>query len=384
MVIKIYLDISRHPFYESLIVYPPEEIEYININKKLFLGEYNKLSVYHSFKNNLFRKFISKIQYMTSIPRIKIIRKKYFDLYHSGRGVFVEGADYVMDLEYVTSPYSLHWDLSKRKISKFILRKLFLKSNLKFILPHSYSAMYSIKDFLGLDFFNKIKEKVEVLYPAEEPKVNEYKKLNKDKIILLFVASNIGNFIAKGGLEVLYTFLELRNKYDLELWIRSDVPNIIKEKYKNIIKFIPRINRNELFEIYKQSDIFVYPTYRDTWGYVLLEAMSTSLPIITSNTFAVPEIVKDYKNGLIIDVGKYKWNNGYLLNEEISKNKKIYWKPKKEIIERLKEKISELIEDKKLYEEISKNNLYEVINGRFSIKERNRKLKEIYESAVRK
>lgn len=382
MAIKVYLDVSFHPFYESLIFYPPEDIEFVNINRDKILKEYNKLSVYSSFKLNLFKKFVLKFQYITSIPRIKIVKKRNFDLYHSGRGIFIEGTDYVMDLEYVTSPYGLNWDLAKRKISKFILKKLFLKDNLKFILPHSYSAMYSIRDFLGSDFFNRIKEKIEVLYPAELPKVNKHKKLNKDKIILLFVASSIGNFIFKGGLEVLHAFLELRNKYDLELWIRSDVPNVIKEKYKNIAKLIPKVDRDNLFEIYEQSDIFVYPTYRDTWGYVLLEAMSTALPIIASNTFAVPEIVKDYKNGLIVDVGKYKWNNGYLMDENT--HKLVYWKPKKEIIDKLKEKISELIEDKKLYEEISKNNLYEVIDGRFSIKKRNKKLKEIYENAIRK
>jgi len=43
-----------------------------------------------------------------------------------------------------------------------------------------------------------------------------------------------------------------------------------------------------------------------------------------------------------------------------------------------------LIENKKLREKIRQNNLKEIREGRFSIKERNKKLKKIYQEAIKK
>ena len=381
--IRIFLDVSPHPFYESLILYPPKEVEYVNIQKDKFLLSYKELSVYSSFKRRLLKKIVLKLHYISSLPRIKIVKPVDINLYHSGRGVFIYGnIKYVLDLEYVTSPYGLNWFISKRKLSKLLLKKLFSANNLKWIIPHSYSALYSIRDFLGKDFFRKIKDKISVIYPAIDPKTNKPRSLDKSKITLLFVSSSKENFIYKGGLEVLHAFLELKNKYDIELIIRSDVPAVIYKKYKDIVKFIPKVDRCRLFQIYMNSDIFVYPTYFDTWGYVNLEAMSCALPIITSNTFAVPEIVRNYKNGIIINVDKWKWNKGYLVDEYKEKNRKIYWKVKYDVVQKLKEKIVELIEDTKLYRKLSRNNLLEVVKGRFSIKERNKKLLDVYSKCL--
>jgi glycosyltransferase involved in cell wall biosynthesis len=55
----------------------------------------------------------------------------------------------------------------------------------------------------------------------------------------------------------------------------------------------------ELAKIYASSDVFVFPSATETFGNVVLEAMSSGLPVITANKGGVLENVKHLVNGLI-------------------------------------------------------------------------------------
>lgn len=55
-------------------------------------------------------------------------------------------------------------------------------------------------------------------------------------------------------------------------------------------------------ELYAAADICVLPSLREGLGLSLLEAMATHVPVITTNTVGVTEIVKDKHNGLVIPV----------------------------------------------------------------------------------
>ena len=67
----------------------------------------------------------------------------------------------------------------------------------------------------------------------------------------------------------------------------------------NVIVHGPRYQK-EKEEFFKNSDIFVLPTMSDCFPLVLLEAMSFSLPIITTNQGAIEDIVIDGETGFII------------------------------------------------------------------------------------
>jgi len=49
----------------------------------------------------------------------------------------------------------------------------------------------------------------------------------------------------------------------------------------------------DLPAIYCQSDIFLYPSLRESFGIPMLEAMACGVPVITSNTSSMPEIAGD-------------------------------------------------------------------------------------------
>ena len=52
-------------------------------------------------------------------------------------------------------------------------------------------------------------------------------------------------------------------------------------------------------KIFDQTDVFVFPTFNDTFGLVNLEAMAHHLPIVATNEGGIPDVVKDGENGLI-------------------------------------------------------------------------------------
>ena len=70
----------------------------------------------------------------------------------------------------------------------------------------------------------------------------------------------------------------------------------------NKIEFLGHIpNGPELLRIYRDSDIFILPTYSgEGFPRVLYEAMSQSIPIITTNVCGIPYKMKHEENALIV------------------------------------------------------------------------------------
>jgi glycosyltransferase involved in cell wall biosynthesis len=50
---------------------------------------------------------------------------------------------------------------------------------------------------------------------------------------------------------------------------------------------------NEITDYYNSADIFVFPSLKEGFGMVLVEAMACGLPVISTNTSAIPEVVGD-------------------------------------------------------------------------------------------
>jgi glycosyltransferase involved in cell wall biosynthesis len=74
------------------------------------------------------------------------------------------------------------------------------------------------------------------------------------------------------------------------------------------LEFIPYLDkkkpedRRRMHELYWNADFFLLPTRADTFGIVFCEAMAYGLPVITTRTGGVPNVVNDGVTGLILDV----------------------------------------------------------------------------------
>ena len=66
----------------------------------------------------------------------------------------------------------------------------------------------------------------------------------------------------------------------------------------NNMRWLGRIPRNRTHELYRESDVFVFPTLSDGFGITQLEAMSHGLPVITTPNCG--RVVEEGKTGFVI------------------------------------------------------------------------------------
>jgi glycosyltransferase involved in cell wall biosynthesis len=144
----------------------------------------------------------------------------------------------------------------------------------------------------------EFQEKTRVLYPFSEQQ--PWVPLERSgPFRFLFVGLQ---FRIKGGPELLKAFHEL-SEPNISLTIISSVPEEVKQQYADDrrIHFVSPVSREELFTRYfPESDILVLPSFYESFGMVLLEALSFGLGLIATHVYATPEIIEDNVNGKLI------------------------------------------------------------------------------------
>jgi len=158
-------------------------------------------------------------------------------------------------------------------------------------------------------------------------KINSYGKKNFPTIFFL-------GYLTKGkGVENLIKAIHsVRKKVDnVKLYIGGIGPNMQKLKklvqnldlQENVI-FLGYLNNKEKFSYMKSMDIFVLPSYWESFPIVLLEAMACGKPIITTNVGGNPYAVQNGENGFLLQPGNwdeisekliYLFQNKKLMNE---------------------------------------------------------------------
>jgi len=141
---------------------------------------------------------------------------------------------------------------------------------------------------------------------------NEKKPM--DPCQILFIGKD---FNRKGGDLLLAAFEKVSVKHpEASLTMITNLPSGVKIP-KGVSVQSPTWDRNKIAEVYANSDIFVLPSRLETWGDVLLEAMSFGLPCVGMKMDAMEEIIQHQETGLIVppnDVDKLANAMIYLLD----------------------------------------------------------------------
>lgn len=121
------------------------------------------------------------------------------------------------------------------------------------------------------------------------------------KLIYLFV----GLLKEEKGIAVLLKAWELLGAPDAELWlVGSGEPAMVQAAQRvPRVKVMGKLAAEKLRQAYLSAAVFVFPTFYDGFGMVLLEAMSSGLPIIATPNCAAPDLVKARQAGLICPAG---------------------------------------------------------------------------------
>ena len=111
---------------------------------------------------------------------------------------------------------------------------------------------------------------------------------------LLFVG---GDFERKGGRTLLAALEEAEFPWALDVVTQSDVP--ARERVR--VHHGVRPGSPRLDALYAAADAFVLPTAADASPHVVLEAMAAGLPVVSTPTGAIPEMVGD--GGVLVAPG---------------------------------------------------------------------------------
>lgn len=354
--IKVYLQypwkFPDSPYYKYLLKNPPKGIEYLNTESQKGVITQRRLFWFSNFLKRNIRRFFNFFN--KALPNAHLTKtKEKIDIIHCAHCLSKnKGISWVLDLE---GDWQLFLGNKTASLeTKEKIKEILKSEECKKIMPWTEATRVEL-----LKEFPEIAQKVEIIYPIVPEQ--KFKRKRKKEITLLFIARY---FADKGGFEAIEAMERITKKEKgVKGIIISNTPKEVIKKYSHNpkIEFMDLMPQKRIFEeIYPASDILIYPGYSDSFGFVMLEAMSFGIPVITCKGYAREEIINEGKTGFIAQ-GKDR-------EEEV-----------KEIV-RLTEY---LIKDIKKLEKMSKECIKVVKDGKFSIKERNKKSRRVYEEALK-
>jgi len=119
-----------------------------------------------------------------------------------------------------------------------------------------------------------------------------------DAPILLYA----GRVAPEKGLDALVPILD--ELPDCRLAIVGDGParaDLEKRFAKTRTRFLGFLRGEELATAFASADLFVMPSMTETLGFVVLEAMSSGLPVVAAPRGGIPDLVRDGETGTLVD-----------------------------------------------------------------------------------
>jgi len=174
----------------------------------------------------------------------------------------------------------------------------------------------------------------------------DYNIKNK-KLKLFFVASlKYGK-----GLDILLPLIDKFNNNELEFHIAGTGPMENEIKNRNNIIYHGVLTNDELSKLYRECDLFIYPSHNDTYSLVTLEALSSGLYVLCSDYLKgnFDDFNNKYLEYLPLDV-----NIWYNKINEIIKNRNIINHNKNDEYNYVKNNYDWKIISKKFYDYMTK------------------------------
>ena len=140
-------------------------------------------------------------------------------------------------------------------------------------------------------------------------KIRKKNKINKNDIVFCNVARHVKQKSIDTILKAFAIYLKHKKNSKLILVGKGPETNNLRvlcnelEISRNVIWIN---NYENIKDIYILSNVFVLSSKYEGLGLVLLEALSSKIPIIATNTSAIPEIIKNNYNGLLFNPGDFK------------------------------------------------------------------------------
>ncbi len=206
-------------------------------------------------------------------------------------------------LSKIKNPKLIHTihNIAKKEVPRWLqfFQKYWFKKGKVIPVAISEKIQETIKDLYEINL-----ESIPLIYNGVDlEKCIEKKNYQLNNIVL-----HIGRFCEqKNHKELIDIFKEcLKLNKDLKLYLvgegelKSDIEKKVEElKLDNNIVFIGHLS--ECYKIMNKADIFVMPSKWEGMPMTIIEAMGTGLPIVASNVGGLPDMIRDGKEGYIVN-----------------------------------------------------------------------------------
>lgn len=189
--------------------------------------------------------------------------------------------------------------IQKIKLMEYDLADIILVISIKMkvsLLKACISPNKILLIYLGFDphvFYRKIQYPVTVNYSLK----------------LIFV----GNLSEAKGITFLLKLMERLTDFPISLTlIGSNALSFSGRTNHPNISFSGILDQLSVADYLRNADVFVFPSYLDSWGMAVIEAMACGLPVIVSEEVGASECIDD-KVGFILPHIESQWINAILI-----------------------------------------------------------------------
>lgn len=277
-----------------------------------------------------FSKLLNKIlkEKFYSLKLYKLIKKEMPSVIHIHLGILNNLIPISKKLKKVKLFYTCHNEpkqfFSSENCQEFLAaKKLIKENNLQLIALHSkmsdeLNKIFNIRNTIiiknGVDF-NRFKE-------LPETKEEIRKSINIP--YNAFVLGHIGRFTQQKNHEYLVSIFEEVSKINKNAYLlligkgelKNHIKNILEQK-KLLNKTIMLENRTDIPRLLKAMDIFVFPSFYEGFGNVIVEAQISDIPCVVSDSIPSDVILSKKVKCLSIEALANEWANIILNPEKI-------------------------------------------------------------------
>ena len=239
----------------------------------------------------------------------RLVKKKKYDLSHSFFTIPCGFISLLLKLQY-NLPYivSLRGSDVPGYSDRFAFLYFFIKPLIRLIWKKSAAIIANSKGLKELALKTNSKQEIGVIYNGID--INDFKPNPEarpvNKFIITTGASRITN--RKGIDYLIYAIKKLSIEFP-QLLLRAMGEGDAKESLEKLAKdleieknveFIGRIPRENTSPYYQEASLFVLPSFNEGMSNAMLEALSSGLPLLATDTGGTKEILEEGKNGFMI------------------------------------------------------------------------------------
>jgi glycosyltransferase involved in cell wall biosynthesis len=181
----------------------------------------------------------------------------------------------------------------KRSLSHLVHHRAFARAarDFDFFLPKSSDCAASLQRDYGVD--------AERCFVTHAPQNLAVWKTGARSVSLPLRLLFVGNDFARKGGDFLFRLYAEYLAGTCSLTIASNDPSLAARKLPPGVQWLRGKNREQLLEVYRESDIFVFPSQQDYAPQVLAEAMAAGLPCLVNDFDGARDLVHSGETGFV-------------------------------------------------------------------------------------